>query len=88
MHVSNWKPLVKNTLRGFFSLTLPSGMILHNCSLHEKNGHPWIGLPSRRYSDKNGATSYMPIVEFTDRKIKDNFDAQVLQALERMRTTA
>ena len=26
---SDWKPLNKNTLKGVFTLTLPSGMVLH-----------------------------------------------------------
>jgi hypothetical protein len=28
--ITNWQPRIRNTLRGFFSAELPSGMILHN----------------------------------------------------------
>ena len=31
--ISNWKPYTKNTLQGFLSLELPSGMIVHDCTL-------------------------------------------------------
>ena len=36
--VWDWKAYQKNTLRGFLSLTLPSGLVIHNCTLHQKDG--------------------------------------------------
>lgn len=32
--VEDWKPMVRNTLRGFCTVTLPSGMILSDVSVH------------------------------------------------------
>ena len=44
---SDWRPIGRNTLRGFCDLRLqPSGIMLHECSLHEKGGKRWIGLPA------------------------------------------
>ena len=40
---TNWKPLERNTLKGFVDLTLPSGLIIHGCSLHRKNESRWMG---------------------------------------------
>ena len=36
--IRDWKPLFKNTLRGFFSVDLPSGLRIHSLSLHQKGG--------------------------------------------------
>jgi hypothetical protein len=82
MTISNWKAFSKNTLRGFFSLTLDSGMTVHKCSLHEKNGQRWIGLPTEKYAKRDGTVAYSVLVEFTSRQVGDNFRKQVIAALE------
>jgi hypothetical protein len=82
MQISEWKQVEKNTLRGFFTVTLPSGMVIHKLSLHEKNGQRWIGLPAEKYVKQGGATAYTTLIEFSSRQIADNFRKQVLLALE------
>jgi DNA-binding cell septation regulator SpoVG len=77
--ISNWKRFEKNTLRGLFTVTLPSGMIIHKVSLHEKNGQRWIGLP---YEKREGDTAFKPLVEFTSRSVADSFRRQVVDALK------
>jgi hypothetical protein len=45
---SDWGPLVRNTLRGFCTVTLsPSGIVLHECTLHEMGDKRWISLPAK-----------------------------------------
>lgn len=83
IEISNWKPLVKNTLKGFFSLTLPSGMILHDCMLHEKNQSRWISLPARPWTDNQGKTQFARFIEFSTPEIETHFKNQVLAALDR-----
>jgi hypothetical protein len=83
MIISNWKPFVKNTLRGFFTVTLPSGLIIHKCSLHEKNGSRWVGLPAEKYTAKNGNATYSVLLGFTSADIADSFRDAVLEALDR-----
>ena len=85
MKVSNFRPITKGALRGFFTLTLPSGMVLHDCSLFEKDGKRWISPPSQKFTGKDGKTGYKPLVEFADRNTADNFRRQVLQAIEAAR---
>ena len=80
--ISDWKPFTKNTLRGFFTVKTPSGMVLHNCSLHVKNGSRWVGLPAQKYTAKSGETSFTPIVEFVSREAANRFRDAVLAALE------
>ena len=82
--VTNWKPYEKNTLRGFLSLTLPSGLVIHNCALHQKDGARWIGLPSRQYTKDDGSTSYSPVIDFTSPDKRRNFQAAALAAVEQL----
>ena len=79
--VREWRPFEKNTLRGFLSLELPSGIIIHNCMLHEKNGAKWIGLPAREYQ-KGGERSWMALVDFADKESRQSFQEYALQAVD------
>jgi len=81
--VSNWKDYPKNTLRGFLSLTLPSGLVIHNCCLHEKGGARWIGLPSQRYNKPDGSVAYTPVVEFASMDARQRFQRAALEAADR-----
>jgi DNA-binding cell septation regulator SpoVG len=80
--VTSWKAVEKNTLRGFVSFTLPSGLVIHNVSLHEKNGVRWIGLPGRRYTKDDGTASYSPVVEFANNDAREHFRAAALRAVD------
>lgn len=81
--ISDWKPLSKNTLRGFFSATLPSGMVLHNLMLHQKGAIRWVGFPAREWTNNQGEKQYAKLIEFTDRGTADRFRDSVLDALDR-----
>lgn len=81
--VCNWKPLNNESLRGFLTLTLPSGLAIHNCQLLETGGRRWVGLPARQFLTADGKTHYQPIIEFTTRKARRNFERAALEAVER-----
>ena len=81
--ISDWKPLTNGSLRGFLTVTLPSGLIIHNCQLLETNGRRWIGLPARRFQCADGSIHYQPLVEFTTKRALQNFREAVLRAIER-----
>ena len=80
---SNWKELRRNTLQGFFSVELPSGLIIHNLTLHQKNDARWCGMPARSY-ELNGETKWSPIIEFTDDDTRRQFQERVLCAVDRL----
>jgi hypothetical protein len=65
IRISDWKPHSKNTLVGFFSAALPSGMVLHNLMLHEKGEARWIGLPAREWTNDQGIKQFAKLIEFT-----------------------
>ena len=86
--VSNWKVREKGVLRGFLSLTLPSGLVLNNYALCEKEGKRWIGLPSRQYKKADGSPAYMPLVEFATKEVRERFQLAALRAVERFTSGA
>jgi hypothetical protein len=83
IQIANWKPHSKNTLRGFFTVTLPSGMILHHVMLHERGKARWIGVPAREWVNDRGEKVFAKLVEFTDRRTANRFRDQVLAAFDR-----
>lgn len=85
--ITEWRPLASNTMRGLFSVLLPSGLLLHGCSLHVGDRGPWVSLPSKvrvshgEVSTYLGKPVYDKVVEIPDRERRDAFQASVLAAL-------
>jgi DNA-binding cell septation regulator SpoVG len=79
--ITKWKPEIKNTKRGYFSVTLPSGIIINDVSLHEKDDRRWVNMPSKL--SKTDAERYFLTVEFSNREIQNDFQEHVLEALDR-----
>jgi hypothetical protein len=89
--ISDWKPRVSGTLRGFCTAHLPSGMILHEVALHQRNGAWWASPASKPMLSKDGTAlrdeagkvRYSPIVSFTDKQTRDRLSHAVVDALRR-----
>ena len=86
----------RNTLRGFVTLELPSGLILRECTYHRAaTGAEWVGLPGRPQLDRDGrqrkdATGkslYTPIVEFKGKERRERFQAAALAAVRELLAT-
>jgi hypothetical protein len=74
----------KNTLRGFADLELSRvGLILRDCTWHEKNGKEWVAFPARSYQDKNGNTLWAPLIEFAEgaTQAREQFQRQAVEAI-------
>jgi hypothetical protein len=56
----------KNSLRGFFDLRLPSGLVLRSCSLHLSHNRWWVGMPVQSYTNADGERSWSAVVDFAD----------------------
>jgi hypothetical protein len=87
MTATNWKPsATPDSLRkGTFDIELPSGLCIHGCALVEKDGKRFVGFPSNSWKTTAGKTIYTPTVSIPDRAVKEKFDVQALDALERAR---
>jgi hypothetical protein len=79
-----FRPYQKNTLQGFCDFELSRvGLVLKDCTLHEKNGKHWIAFPARSYQDKDGSTSWSPVVEFAEgaTAAREQFQQQAVAAV-------
>jgi hypothetical protein len=82
VEVLAFKPYVKNTMQGWVDLLLPSvGIKLVGCTVHQKNGSRWIGLPAREYQD-GGVRKWAPIVENVSKGAREAFQQAALAALD------
>jgi hypothetical protein len=74
----------KNTLKGFCDLELTNtGLVIRDCTWHEKDGKEWVGFPARSYTDKNGDTQWQALIEFAEgaKEAREQFRKQALAAI-------
>jgi DNA-binding cell septation regulator SpoVG len=87
--ILDWMPRTSGTLRGHLSLRLASGLVLHEVSVHTRDGNWWLAMPARpmlqdgaALRDAAGKVRYAPpVVAFANPEIRSRFTAQVLEAL-------
>jgi hypothetical protein len=57
----------KNTLRGFCDLELTRvGLVLRDCTLHQKGDRQWVGFPAKSFTGQDGETKWSPLIEFSE----------------------
>lgn len=87
----DWKPLVKNSLRGFAGVRVGKTLILRDVSVHCANGRRWA-MPAAKPQmsadgtvrrDEKGKIKYVPIVEWATKEAADAFSESVIEAIER-----
>ena len=90
MNVRDFKALHRNTLRGFFTLELDSGLVIKDCSVHVRDdGRKWFAFPAKPQLDKDGKALrdgsgkvlYANIIAIDDRRRSDKLQQLVLEAL-------
>jgi len=92
MTASDFRVVENNTLRGFFTLELASGLVLHECALHESGEKRWVALPAKADLDAegrqrrsvDGKKMYKPVVTIPDRARRNRFQKQALEAVDRL----
>ena len=85
VEATGFKPFRKNTLRGFVDLALPAvGLVLLGCTLHEKNGSRWIGLPARPYQNDQNQICWAQIIDHTSKEARQAFQRAALAAVEEL----
>jgi hypothetical protein len=80
--IRDWRPHQKETLVAFFSIVLPSGLIIRDCRLHKKGDRRWIGMPTKTF-ESQGERKFTPTVDFLDREVENNFQRLALEAIDR-----
>jgi hypothetical protein len=74
----------KNTLRAFVDLELSRvGLVLRDCTWHEKDGQEWVSFPARSYEGVDGATRWEPLIEFaaSAKQAREQFQRQAIAAI-------
>jgi hypothetical protein len=93
MRASGWRPHTSGTLRGFFDLLLPSGLLIPDFTLHQQGEKRWIGFPGKAVVEdgrhrldakKTGKGLYTPAARIPDPRVRDKFTAQALVAVDEM----
>jgi hypothetical protein len=87
----SWKPMVRNTLRGFASIRLGRNLAIEEITVHCKDGKRWASFPSKPKLDRDGNVvrnsagkiEYVPILKWLDRAVADDFSNSVVEAVER-----
>jgi hypothetical protein len=89
MRLISWKPLVKNSLRGFaeFGLRVACGLI--DCPVLVSHGRAWVSLPSKPVLDQtgqqkraiNGKPVYVPVVQWRDRDLEARLSAAAIELI-------
>jgi hypothetical protein len=89
----DWRPCERNTLRGFMTLILSSGLVLHECSYHVQGSKRWVGLPGRpqleadgrhRVDPNTGKKAYTAVVEISGKAARERFQRAALIAIDRL----
>jgi hypothetical protein len=87
--VEEFRPLVKNTLRGFTRIRFPSGLVVAEISLHVANGRAWASPPSRQMvgpdglvmRDAAGKPRWQALITFSDKNARDRWSASIVDVV-------
>jgi hypothetical protein len=88
---ASWRPLHKNTLRGFAEIQIRELRLkVKDIAVHQKADRCWAQLPARpridggkAVTDAEGGVQYFPIMAFDDRATADAFSGAVIDAVLR-----
>lgn len=86
-----WKPITRNSLRGFARLRLGRALIVSDVAVYVSHGRRWAQLPGKpvlgpdgvAQKDSHGKTKWIPVIEWIDRATADKFSEAVIAAVER-----
>jgi hypothetical protein len=83
-----WRPLLKNTLRGFAKVQFPSGVIIAEVGIHIAGSRAWASPPSRPWVKDNAVVldeaakpRWQPLIEFATHGVRSSWSSQVLAAV-------
>ena len=85
-----WKSIPKNSLRGFATIRLGKSMKIKDVSVHCSHGKRWASMPSKPMMNSEGVAQrddrsrikYVPLIEWLDRTVADDFSESVVAAVE------
>lgn len=90
LRVVEFRPVIKNTLRGFCTVELLYGLRIHDVAVHQRGGAEWVSLPPAPQLENgvqrvvDGKAQYKRVIEWTSRTLDDGFSAAVCAELRRL----
>jgi hypothetical protein len=89
VRVTSWKPLHRNTLRGFAAVKVEElRLSFFEVAVHSRDGRSWAQLPSRPWvkdgavvTDDSGKIRYQPLHEFDSPAVRAAFSDAVVRAV-------
>jgi hypothetical protein len=87
MRLVEWRPLHRNSLRGFVVVELPMiGLTIADIAVCMAHGRPWASLPTKPMLNSDGAAMrdstgkirYSPILRWRDRALGDRWSDAVV----------
>ena len=89
VEILEWRPIVKNSLRGFCVVRLGKALKVKDIAISRNGNSCWASFPSMPVLDADKKQKkigdkfvYIPFIEWMDRESKDKFSASVIEALE------
>lgn len=84
IEIVKFRKFEKNTLQGFLTILMTGiGLEIRDCTIHQKDGKKWIGLPAKPYEKDDGTTGYSYIIKFVDKDRYFQFQDAVIKELDR-----
>lgn len=89
MRIIDYRDINKGSVKGAFSIELPTGMIIKDCLHFQSGERQWVNLPSKPVMDKegkpkigdNGKPMYAKIINFVTKDAYTDFQNAVMHQL-------
>jgi hypothetical protein len=83
-----WRPLHRNTLRGFCVVRFASGLEVHEIAIHVAGSRAWASPPAKPWIDAegqlvrgdDGKIKYQPLLTFAAHGVRSRWSRAVLDA--------
>ena len=80
---TNYKPVNKGSLLGYADFFMArSRMEIYGCGVYQKDGHRWVNMPSREYTNADGEKKFLSIVRFREKSVQQAFSDAALKAVD------
>jgi hypothetical protein len=88
--IEDFKLMTRNSLRGFARVRMPSGVIYHDCAVHQRGSIRWaspaskpmIGAYGTQMRGADGKAAWQPIISFVSKEVRDQFSRAIVAAIE------
>jgi hypothetical protein len=85
----SWRPLHKNTLRGFAAVRFPSAIEVFKIGIHRAGertrasppGEPWLDASGAAIRDDRGKIKYTALIAFVSHGVRSRWGRAVIDAL-------